>query len=102
MTAILWVLSKLVKGDIIKNKLVMWSSIIIAALVFGLGHLPITSSLIEITPLVVLRALVLNGIGGVVFGRLYWKKGLEAAMIAHFSADIIIQVGLPLLFIIIS
>lgn len=31
-----------------------------------------------------------------VFGWLYWKKGLESAMIAHFSADIIIHVCLPL------
>ena len=66
-----------------------------AALLFGVGHLPITSELITITPLVIFRALLLNGIGGVVFGWLYWKKGLESAMIAHFSADIIIHVCLP-------
>jgi membrane protease YdiL (CAAX protease family) len=44
---------------------------------------------------------LLNGIGGVVFGWLYWKKGLESAMIAHFSADIVLHVLLPAILMII-
>lgn len=99
MTFILWLINKLIKpkGKIIENNLVMWSSIVIATLLFGIGHLPITATLTTITPLVVIRALLLNGIGGVVFGWLYWKKGLESAMIAHFSADIVIHGFLPLI-----
>ena len=31
-----------------------------------------------------------------VFGWLYWKRGLEAAMISHFSADIVTHVLLAL------
>lgn len=97
MTFILWLINKVirVKGKIIENKLLVWISIFIAALLFGIGHLPITSELMTITPLIIFRALLLNGIGGVIFGWLYWKKGLESAMIAHFSADIIIYVCLP-------
>ena len=45
-----------------------------------------------ITPLVVVAALVLNGIAGIAFGYLYRKHGLESAMIAHFSADFMIYV----------
>ena len=67
---------------------------------FGIGHLPITADLMTLTPLIVFRALLLNGIGGVIFGWLYWKKGLESAMIAHFSADIVIYVFLPLILMI--
>ncbi len=37
------------------------------------------------------RALILNGIGGVAFGWLYWKIRLEFAMMARFSADVIIH-----------
>lgn len=97
MTLIVWLLSKVIKtkGKIIENNLLMWSSILIAAIVFGIGHLPITSELIAITPLIIFRALLLNGIGGIIFGWLYWKKGLESAIIAHFSADIIIYVFFP-------
>lgn len=98
MTFIVWIFSKMKKSKdkIIKNNFIMWSSIIIAALLFGLGHLPATAVLTVLTPLVIFRALLLNGIGGVVFGWLYWKKGLESSMIAHFSADIILHVLFPL------
>ena len=68
-----------------------------AAILFGLGHLPTTATLVSLTAMVILRATVLNGIGGVVFGYLYWKRGLEAAMLAHFSADIVLHVLTPLI-----
>jgi membrane protease YdiL (CAAX protease family) len=99
MTFVVWLISKITKtkGKAIENSLLVWISIFIAALLFGLGHLPITAELMTLTPIIIFRALLLNGIGGVVFGWLYWKKGLESAMIAHFSADIIIYVCLPLI-----
>ncbi len=102
MTFVLWLIGNITKakGKIIENNLLVWIAIIIAALVFGIGHLPITSELITLSPLIIFRALLLNGIGGVVFGWLYWKKGLESAMIAHFSADIIIYVCLPFILMI--
>jgi membrane protease YdiL (CAAX protease family) len=50
----------------------------------------------KLNPLVITRALVLNGVGGLAFGWLYWKQGLESAMIAHFSADVVLHVITPL------
>jgi membrane protease YdiL (CAAX protease family) len=70
----------------------VWLSIILAAVLFGLGHLPATAAVTAITSLIVVRALLLNGVIGVAFGWLYWKKGLESAMTAHFSADIVLHV----------
>ncbi len=98
MTLIAWILSKLIrsKDKVTKNNFIIWLSIIIASLLFGLGHLPATAMITTLTPLVIFRALLLNGIGGVVFGWLYWKKGLESSMIAHFSADITLHVLFPL------
>lgn len=75
---------------------VFWIANILAAVLFGLGHLPATEMIIPLTPLVITRAILLNGIGGVIFGWLYWKRGLEAAMVAHFSADIVLHVLLAL------
>ncbi|MBU2566739.1 CPBP family intramembrane metalloprotease [Patescibacteria group bacterium] len=97
MSLIVWLFSKIKKYqiDITKNNFVMWFSIILAAIIFGLGHLPITSNITDLTTLIVLRAIILNGIGGIIFGWLYWKKGLESAMIAHLSADIIILAIFP-------
>ncbi|HCU30069.1 MAG TPA: abortive phage infection protein [Sphaerochaeta sp.] len=56
----------------------------IAALIFALGHLPATKMAFgEITSLLLVRTLLLNGVLGFVFGLLYWKKGLQYAMLAH-------------------
>lgn len=80
------------------SHLIIVLSIMLAAVIFGLGHLPITASLTTLTPLIIYRAIFLNGAGGVVFGWLYWKKGLESAMIAHFTTDIFLLTVLPLVF----
>ena len=73
----------------------VWVAIVLSAVLFGLGHLPITGGLTTITALVIARAIVLNGIGAIVFGWLYWKKGLKSAMIAHFSADVVLHIIVP-------
>lgn len=75
---------------------VFWIGNILAAALFGLGHLPATASILPLTPLVVARAILLNGAAGVAFGWLYWKRGLESAMAAHFTADIVLHVLLAL------
>lgn len=72
---------------------VFWTANIMTAVVFGLGHLPATASLAPLTPLVVVRALVLNGAAGLVFGVLYRRYGLEWAMASHFSADLVLHVA---------
>ena len=71
---------------------VLWAANILAAVFFGLGHLPATAAVMTITPLVVVRAIVLNGLLGIGFGYFYTKYGLESAMLSHFSADIILHV----------
>lgn len=75
---------------------VFWVANILAAILFGLGHLPATAALIPLTPLVILRAIVLNGLLGVALGYLYTKYGLESAIVSHFSADIVLHVLLAL------
>ena len=99
MTLIIWIIQRLMRIKDSKSVAsAAWVSIIIVSVVFGLGHLPMTATFTTITPLVVIRGIVLNGIAGIVFGWLYWKKGLEAAIISHFSADIVLHVILPSLY----
>jgi membrane protease YdiL (CAAX protease family) len=71
------------------SKVVMWTAITLAALLFGAGHLPTTAMIVSLTPVVIVRALVLNGIGGMLFGWLYWQRSLEAAMIAHATFHVV-------------
>lgn len=73
-----------------------WTAILLAALLFGLGHLPATKALTPLTGMIVMRAVVLNGIVGIATGWLYWQYGLEAAMLSHFSADILLHLFAPL------
>ncbi len=80
------------------GQIALWTANILAAVLFGLGHLPATAAAgMPLDAIVVTRAIVLNGVGGLVFGWLYWTFGLEAAMVSHFSADIVIHVIMPLL-----
>jgi len=75
---------------------VFWIANILAAILFGLGHLPAASALIPLTTLVVICIVLLNAVAGIFFGWLYQTRGLESAMIAHFSADIVLHVLLAL------
>ena len=76
---------------------VIWMAIGLSSVLFGLGHLPATLSAgIPLNYFIVVRAIVLNSIAAIPFGWLYWKKSLAAAMSAHFTADIVLHVLLPL------
>ena len=60
------------------------AAIVGSALVFGAGHLPIASMLNGGPSLSVITYVVFaNAVFGVIGGFLYWKKGLESAMVAH-------------------
>ena len=77
---------------------ILWTANIIAAVMFGLGHLPAAAAAgLQMNRSLITRAIVLNGLGGLAFGWFYWTFGLEAAMLCHFSADIVLHVLWPLL-----
>lgn len=60
------------------------AAIVCSALVFGAGHLPIAIALNGGPSFPVITYVVLaNTIFGVIGGCLYWKKGLESAIVAH-------------------
>ena len=66
---------------------------IIAAFLFAAGHLPSTMQMFgEITPMILLRCFLLNGAGGLVFGYLYRKYGIQYSMMAHAGAHIVWKV----------
>lgn len=98
MTLIVWIFYKIKQTkDGNPTKISIWVAILLAAIIFGAGHLPALMSITTLTPLLITRTIILNAVGGVLFGWLYWKKGLESAMISHFSADIVLHVIVPLL-----
>lgn len=69
---------------------VFWTANILLALWFGKAHLSAEAAMgIPLTPLVVTATFVLNGLGGLLFGWLFWTFGLESAMLSHILADIL-------------
>ncbi|WP_051414389.1 CPBP family intramembrane glutamic endopeptidase [Pseudoxanthomonas suwonensis] len=95
MTLLVWIVARVSKRQ--PPAWVYWVAIVLAAALFGAGHLPAAAKVWGLEPIVIARTLLLNGIAGVAFGWLYWKRGLEMAMLAHFSADIVLHVIAPLL-----
>ncbi len=96
MTLIVWLLSFFFKKnqDAIPSSF-YWIGIILAALLFSAGHLPATEAIFgELTSLLIARAFILNGVLAMLFGYLYWKKGLEYAMIAHMMVHVVTQLAL--------
>jgi membrane protease YdiL (CAAX protease family) len=66
-------------------------AILISSFIFGLGHLPVAVFLIpETTLALVLFVIVANSAFGLVAGYLYWKYGLEAAIIAHMLCHVLL------------
>ena len=68
------------------------TAIVLATLAFGAGHLPAAAQLGPLHALVVVRVLALNAIVGLACGWLYWRRGLEHAMVAHFAGDLVLHV----------
>ena len=96
MTVLVWITFKIKKTSTgTPTAIGVWSAILISAVLFGLGHLPVASSYVSINTMTITEAIVNNGIIGLICGWLYWKKGLESAMIAHFSSDIVLHLIVP-------
>ncbi len=97
MTLIVWIMRKIIGvfGIDTVPAWVFWWAIGLSALLFAAGHLPVTFALLcpvggDCTPLII-RALVLNGIGGIGFGYLYWRYGLTSAMVSHMVTHVVMQ-----------
>jgi membrane protease YdiL (CAAX protease family) len=89
MTLLAWLGWRLVqRGRGAPHPALIWTAIVLAALLFGLGHLPAMASLVALTPLIVFRTVLLNALGGLIFGWLYWRRSLEVAMVAHAAGHV--------------
>lgn len=60
-----------------------------SALLFAAGHLPANDMMFGLTPVIVIRCILLNGAFGLAFGWLYRRFGLRYAMIAHGGCHVV-------------
>jgi len=97
MSLIAWLLAlKWHSANGVPRKGVLLAANLVAALLFGAGHLPGVASVTTLTPAIIVMVVTLNAAGGVIFGYLYALRGLEAAMIGHLSADILLHFVRPI------
>ncbi len=98
MTVIAWLIWRLAgRSRTEPGAATMWMAIVLAAVLFGVGHLPaLAAAGGGFTPEIVVRTIGLNAIAGIVYGWLYWRRCLEAGMIAHGATHIGFLVSIPL------
>lgn len=77
---------------------IVWIANLLSALLFAAIHLPQAQLLLGLSPEILLFVILGNGVPGMVFGWFYWRRGLIAAMTAHFGFDLVLKVFLPLFF----
>lgn len=70
------------------------TAILVAALLFAIGHLPAVAAMqITLSPEVIAFVLLGNAIPGILFGIAYWRRGLECAFLAHAVAHLVAILG---------
>lgn len=91
MTLIVWVVFIITKN---LEPVTYWIGLVLAALLFAVGHFPaVYAAVPEPSGILLTYILIGNSIAGLFFGWLYWKKGLEAAFIAHIFAHVAMLAG---------
>lgn len=67
------------------------TAILLSAVIFGIGHLPIVFLLFpETSPILIIYIVFANSLFGLIAGFLYWKRGLESAVFAHMCIHVLI------------
>ena len=70
---------------------------LLSSLLFALGHLPATAAVLGLSPMMVVRCLVLNGAAGLGFGWLYRKYGFAYGVGAHMLCHVVKHILLAFL-----
>lgn len=99
MTLFVWVLWKVLgRSENAPRAASFVIAIFASALLFGAGHLPINSALSGgLTLPLVIYVITANSIFGIAAGFLYWKRGLESAIIAHMCVHVVLIAAISLL-----
>ena len=99
LSLFLWLLRKITRAQTPQpSPVIFWIANVIIAGLFAAGHVPAAKIFLPLTPLVWAAIFSINGGASLAFGYLCWKRGFEAAILAHFSADFTLHVIGPMFF----
>jgi hypothetical protein len=89
LSLVAWALLRLARRPLdARAPLAYAIAIVLTAILFGAGHLPAAAMVAPLDAALVTRILLLNGVAGVVYGALFWRRSLESAMAAHMSTHV--------------
>ncbi len=91
MTLVVWIGWRIFqKGKDRPRSSFFVGAILISSVLFAIGHLPVALMLFpEPNVALILFVILGNSAFGLIAGFLYWKKGLESAIIAHAMAHVV-------------
>jgi membrane protease YdiL (CAAX protease family) len=91
MSFLVWLIFKIRRK---LSRFTYYSGIILSAFIFAAAHLPVVFQSVGSPSAGLIFYIMLgNSIGGIIFGWIYWKKGLEAAFISHMFAHVVIMLA---------
>jgi membrane protease YdiL (CAAX protease family) len=96
MTSLAWLLVVLTRRGSAGPAIALVANVL-AALAFAAMHLPQAKAFFGLSTLMVVVVMIGNGVPGVIFGWLFRRFGLITAMVAHFSADVVLHVIGPMI-----
>jgi membrane protease YdiL (CAAX protease family) len=90
MTVLTWLLWRFFQRGGEVHPAHVWIAIVASSLIFGLGHLPVAHLLLgTLTPSTLAWVIGANSWFGLIFGWLFWRRGLESAMVAHATTHLV-------------
>lgn len=99
LSLVAWLAMKLfrVGGEGRGRTIALWGANVATALFFGWYHISNEQMFVDPVPAIVAwRTVLIIFPVGLAFGWLYWRRGLEAAILSHFIIDTIVHVIRPL------
>jgi hypothetical protein len=81
------------KMDWAPRKPVLWLAVSLVALLYGCANLVVAAYYGQtLTIFIAARVLLTHGMLGLAFGWLFWRKGIEAAILAHLTTNLFLLV----------
>jgi membrane protease YdiL (CAAX protease family) len=95
MTLLVWLGWRLLQKRQEKpSRGVVWAAIVVSAVIFGAGHLPSTHLLVGHLTGPIIASVIAGGTAfGILAGFLYWRYGLESAIVCHALSHILAYVA---------
>jgi membrane protease YdiL (CAAX protease family) len=99
LSLVVWLLGRIRKGGGLSRAASIWIAIVATSLLFGWAHIDDVIGTDRHSAFNLVAIVVLNCGIGTALGWLYWKYGLESAMLTHFLIDALYYAALlPALF----